>query len=326
LSRGVFHHAAGLTIEANVAIPALPAAVTSRPPDIQIHVDSRPSWANDPFGTLHTSPFITAQGAPVVIVRHTAAGFHFDYADGTDVWMDDTGGEIWCTNAPGATLADTATYLTGPILGFALRRRGALALHASAVVVQSRALLMVGPHGSGKSTTAAAFTARDHDLITDDVTHLRRDDGGWVAERYPTGIRLWPDAAAFVVGEGVHLPRITPTWEKRVLHVTDRGDRQLPRAVPVGFIVFLDERVDGADAPRLTAVGGAEAVVRLATHSSASHLLDERARADEFAELGALVKRVACVRAVPSADPHRLPALVDMLVRWSADVLVPHAS
>ena len=52
------------------------------------------------------------------------------------------------------------------------------------VVVHSRALLMVGPHGSGKSTTAAAFTARDHTVIADDVTHLRRDAAGWVVELF----------------------------------------------------------------------------------------------------------------------------------------------
>ena len=192
----VLHDAAGLTIAANVAIPGLPAAVVPRSPDIRIYADSRPAWADLPFNTFHSSPHTTRNGTPIVTVGQATAGFHFDYADGTDVWMDAAGTEIWCTDAPGATLADTATYLTGPILGFALRRRGALALHASAVATDSGALLLVGPHGAGKSTTAAAFTARGCPLITDDVMHLRRGESGWLAERYQTGIRLWPDSAA----------------------------------------------------------------------------------------------------------------------------------
>jgi hypothetical protein len=325
LTSGVLHDAAGLTILANVAIPGLPTAAASRPPDIHIHVDSRPSWANAPFQTLHTSPYTNAHGTSVVTVQRAPAGFHFDYADGTHVWMDDTGREIWCTDAPGATLADTATYLTGPVFGFALRRRGALALHASAVTAGSRAVLMVGPHGAGKSTTAAALTTRGCALITDDVMHLRQDGVEWVAEHYRTGIRLWPDAVAFLLGEHARLPRVTPTWDKHVLQVSSVTDDPLPRAVPVGFIVFLENREDGAEAPRLAAVGAAEAVVRLATHSSASLLLDDRARADEFKALGALVQRVACTRAIPSADPNRLQALVDLLLRWSAVGAVPNA-
>ena len=128
----MLHDAAGLAIAANVAIPGLPAAVAPRSPDICIHAGSRPLWADFPVCIVHTSSCTTDDGSPVVTVGRAEHGFHFGYADGTQVWIDTAGTEIWCTDAPGATLADTATYLTGPILGFALRRRGSLALFTHA--------------------------------------------------------------------------------------------------------------------------------------------------------------------------------------------------
>lgn len=320
----VLHDAAGLTIASSIAIPGLPPAMAARPPDIRIHIESRPTWAGVPFRTIHASPYQTDEGRPMVIVARADAGFHLDYADGTHVWMDPSGTEVWCTSAPGATLADTATYLIGPVFGFALRRRGALALHASAVVAGGGAMLMVGPHGAGKSTTAAALTARGCSLISDDVTHLRRGEEGWLAERYQTGIRLWPDAVTLLLGESAVLPRVTPSWDKRLMHVSADGDA-VPRAVRVGSIALLEPREDRADAPRLSAVGKAEALVRLATHSSASHLLDDEGRQEEFAALGDLVRRVTCVSAVASSDPGRLQAFAKLLLQWSGDTRVRDA-
>jgi hypothetical protein len=315
----VLHDAAGLTIASAIAIPGLPPATSARPPDIRIHVESKPAWTDVPFHTIHASPYHTEHGRPIVTVGRADAGFHLDYADGTHIWVDPAGTEVWCMSAPGATLADTATYLIGPVLGFALRRRGALALHASGVVVDGEAMLMVGPHAAGKSTTAAAFTARGCGLVADDVTHLRCGQDGWLAARYQTGIRLWPDAVALLLGDGADLPRATPTWNKRVMTVMAPAD-VVPPAVRVRSIVFLDPREAGSQAPRLTVVGKAEAVVRLATHSSASHLLDEELRKAEFTALGDLVQQVTCVSAVPSSDAGRLQTLVDLLLRWSGEM------
>ena len=42
-------------------------------------------------------------------------------------------------------------------MGFVMLLRGIVCLHASAIAIDDEAIALLGPAGSGKSTTAAAF-------------------------------------------------------------------------------------------------------------------------------------------------------------------------
>ena len=207
LNTSVLHRAAGLIIAADAPIPGLPAASSGLSPEIHIHLDSLAPWRDLPGVEVHRSDYVDASDRPVVTVDRSPCGFFFSYADGTAVWIDTDGSNIWCTRSPGSTIEDLATYLTGPILGFVLRRRGHLSLHASAVQVGDGAMILVGRHGAGKSTIAAALAARGCALITDDVLHVRKTAAGWVADPFASGLKLWPDASALVLGPAVSLPR-----------------------------------------------------------------------------------------------------------------------
>jgi hypothetical protein len=63
-------------------------------------------------------------------------------------------------------------FFVGRVLPFAAVAAGYEALHASAVVVNGRALALSGPSGAGKSSVAAALALRGHPLLTDDVLAL----------------------------------------------------------------------------------------------------------------------------------------------------------
>jgi dephospho-CoA kinase len=54
--------------------------------------------------------------------------------------------------------------------------RGVVCLHASAVAIGDEAIALLGPAGSGKSTTAAAFAERGYSVLAEDVVTL--DDRG----------------------------------------------------------------------------------------------------------------------------------------------------
>ena len=54
-------------------------------------------------------------------------------------------------------------------------------LHASAVAVDGRAVLISGPSGSGKSDLALRLLDRGFTLVSDDRTIVRREDGKLVA-------------------------------------------------------------------------------------------------------------------------------------------------
>jgi hypothetical protein len=319
LSTAILHRAAGLIIAADAPIPGLPAATVDLSPEIHIHLDSPAPWRDRPVDEFHRSDYVDANDRPIVTVGRSSHGFFFSYADGTAVWIDTDGTNVWCTRPLDSTLEDLATYLTGPILGFVLRRRGQVSLHASAVQAGNGALILAGPHGAGKSTIAAALAARGCALVTDDVLHVRKTAAGWVAEPFASGLKLWPDAAALVFGPAVSLPRLTPTWDKRSLGVDWFGVTAAPQPVMVQSVLFLEWSDSDCVEPSLEPIGAAETVVRLATHGSAAHLLDEAQRAQEFHAFADLATSVRVKRAVLSRRRDTFRACIDRIHRWSSE-------
>jgi hypothetical protein len=227
------------------------------------------------------------------------------YSDGTEFIVDRSGGDVWARWTGESTLADTATYLLGPILGFVLRLRGVTSLHASAVEIDGRAVAFVGPPYAGKSTTAAAFARLGHRILSDDVVALDERGGSvGVHPAYPQ-LRLWPDSVALLYGSADALPRITPNWEKRVLAPRgDAGLEQEPRALAA--IYLLGERPAGPAAAPVERLAPAEALLALVANTYVNYLDDPAARGREFTSLGALVAAVPVKRATPPADASAL--------------------
>jgi hypothetical protein len=318
LTTRVFHRAAGLTIAADRRVPGFAVSTPSGPPDVALHLGVAAPWPDPRAELRFITPQTDSAGRPTVTVTRMTGGFRFHYADGTDVWIARDASDVWCTWSDDATLEDTATYLTGPVLGFVLRLRGALALHASAVQIGEGALVLVGAHGAGKSTAAAALGVRGCPVITDDVLHLRPSHGKWLAEPVEGTLRLWNSGALLALGPARNLPRLTPTWDKRGLEMGSGGISAAAAAVPVCAVAFLEEREASERAPRLDPISPAEALVLFATHSSAAHLLDEGARAREFTTLDRLVRDVICMRAVAAERSERFGRFIDLLHDWAA--------
>lgn len=246
-------------------------------------------------------------------VSRSQEGFHFLYADGTCAWVGATGTEVWCTWTARASLDDTCTYLAGPILGLILRLRGALSLHASAVQAGAGAVAFVGPHGAGKSTLAAALAAAGRPMVTDDVLHVRRAGTQWVAEPFPSMLKLWPHGARLALGRATELPRIVEGWDKRAL-VPGEGVTAAASSLPLTALGCLLPR-DGDG--KVDPMSPATALIRLTPHTSASHLLDAAARAAEFRALSALVRAVPCFAITPPREESRFAAFAGRVLAWA---------
>jgi hypothetical protein len=248
-----------------------------------------------------------------LIVYECAEGFLFRYADATEFHLARDGRAIWATWAPASTLADTETYLLGPVLGFAQRLMGVLCLHASAVMVDGVAIALCGPASAGKSTTAGAFAAAGYGVLADDLTALRVRDATLLAMPAYDHLRVWEESERILLGTSGALPRLTPTWDKRALNVRSQGWIWREDPAPLGAVVLLDPRTDAADAPRVDAVPAGEAFVRIAANSYANYLLDERMRAVEFGAIARLMSTVQVVRATPHANAARIGELVRVI-------------
>jgi hypothetical protein len=235
-----------------------------------------------------------------------------DYFDDTKFWLDRQGTRVWATWPANLTVADTATYLLGPVLGLLLRLRGVTCLHASAVSLGDCAIAFVGSEGAGKSTTAAALAQEGWGILSDDVVALAEIDGVFhVHPAYPY-LCLWPESVAAIYGSAEVLPRLSPNYEKRCLSL---GKNELlfeARSLPLKAIFILGERRPDP-APQLKMVSAQQAIVELVANTFATNVLESEMRAKEFATLGRLVPNVRIREVFAHQDPARLPDLCRLI-------------
>lgn len=304
----------GLVVRSDRPLAGLAAARHGATSDVSIALGGGPrpaaSWDEAP---VHYRGPDNADGTPSVAVRRTPdGGFWFRYPDGTEFLVDAAGTHIGAWWHRTSTLEDTATYLLGPVLGFTLRLRGVLALHASAVLIDGRAVALVGPSGAGKSTTAAACAAVGIPVLADDVLALRWVDGILLAYPSYRMLRLWGESEQILFGTVGALPSLTPTWDKRALPLGAEFPFH-PTPAPLGDVFLLAPRRDDADAPCAEAIAPGEALMAFVIHSYANYLLSDAMRRHELLALEQLMRGRRVRWLVPHTDPGRLGALVDFV-------------
>lgn len=302
----------GLTVHADGVIAGLHPAAHGASADLTITLGTAERlsarWSEAP---VHYQWSPAPDEPPGVDVRRAPDGaFWFRYPDATEFTIDASATRVDAWWSEHSTLEDTCAYLLGPVMGFALRLRGVLALHASAVLIDGRAVALVGQSGAGKSTTAAAFAAAGYPVLADDVLAIRSVDG--VLTAYPSYrlLRLWSESEAMLFGTVGELPRLTPTWDKRALHLGEAFPfHQQPAAL--GDVFLFGARVEASRAPFVEPLSARDALLELVVNTYANYLLNDAMRAEELMALQALLRARRVRRLVPHTDAGRLPALVE---------------
>ncbi|HEY0365929.1 MAG TPA: hypothetical protein VGC73_05600 [Pyrinomonadaceae bacterium] len=306
----------GLGVVANSTIPGVPPS-TIASEDVRISFGSLPAWLHEVSDTQIETSYIadykTDCGEPALRVFRVLDGkyYRFRYADETEFVIEKTGTEVWAKWSEPLTLEDTTTYLLGPVMGFVMLLRGVVCLHASAVAIGDKAIALLGPAGSGKSTTAAAFAERGYSVLAEDVVTLDdRGDQFLVRPGYPC-IRLWPAAVKALYGSEAHLPKLTPNWDKCYLDLNDNFQRE---PLPLGAIYHLRERRHDATAPFVQALDRSDGLMSLVANTYATKLMDKQMRAREFELLTRVVQNVPLRRVTPHSDPSRLNDLCTRII------------
>ena len=309
----------GLGVVANRPIPGVPSSKTASD-DIRIAFGSLPVWLHEvseaQIETSYIADYTDECGNAVLRVFRLLEGqyYRFCYADGTEFVVDGAGTEIWTEWPEPLTLEDATTYLLGPIMGFVMLLRGVICLHASAIAIGSDAIALLGPAGSGKSTTAAAFAERGFSILAEDVVTLDdRGDQFLVRPAYPC-IRLWPASVKALYGSESRLPKLTPNWDKCYLDLTERPEQFQQQSLPLAAIYLLGERRDDSKAPFVKQIDRAEGLMSLVANTYATKLMDKDMRAREFELLTRLLLHIPLRRVTPHAHPARIPELCESIL------------
>ncbi|MGV3722890.1 MAG: hypothetical protein ACO1SX_18480 [Actinomycetota bacterium] len=291
------HGGYGLTIQAPLPLPELPAAVG--PADVTVR-----------FG---------AGGAPDWGIEAAGYGQRLDQ-DGARLFWKETGhflvsrgAEIVIDPAPGADVRFIRAALLGPVLAALLHQRDFVLLHARGIAVNGGAVAFLADSGEGKSTTAAAFHRRGYPVIADDLVAVRTSTRPPEVEVGFPQLKLLPDALIGLGEDPLELPRVYEGDEKRRRQV--HGPDQ-PDPLPVHALYLLSS----GDALEIETLGAAAAMKALARHTFASGLLGPEGLRSHFrqcawlAELG-VVRRLSRPRDLDGLN-HLVQAVeADLLAR-----------
>jgi len=227
---------------------------------------------------------------------------------------------VWYPGA-GATDAAVRADLLGRVLALAAHAEGRLALHASAVSIQGRAVAFLGPRHAGKSTLALALVQRGARLIADDSLVVRLDGVG--AARAAVGVqrpRLWSDALRALAMGG------SGGGDKPILDPLP-ADQLECEEVPLAACYVLTPTSDGPAAivrgSRLTSVHAALTLVTFTKLGALLGGVEAPVVLDRAAEIAACVPihSVDVVR-----DFSRLGHVAAQLFAWHATDSVPNAA
>jgi len=298
----------GLHVDAYPAVPGLVPFESDSPPDVVYRldaIDNIRSAADTPTG----APWYESEwrdsltGRPGLRIYRSAidGSFLFVYADGVQFLIQAAGGRVVGRMPPTATIADMATYLTGPVLGFLLRIRGVVSLHASVIEVADSAVAFVGDAGAGKSTTAAMFVQLGYKVITEDVAALSSEGGRLMVRPGCAKIALCPDAVSLLYGSSEALPHVSPGWDKRRLDLTARGAFS-DRPLPLSAVYLLEPRRAAPAAPCVSSISLRQAMVHLLGNIYGNQLLHEELRTSELDTIHHLAAAVPIKTATAEQD------------------------
>ncbi len=320
-----FYHLFGLDLASEFPFVS-PLVPGSPPAALTITLTRQPLATASREHLVYRSPFRTADGEPAALLYRQDTCELLCFPGLADFHLRP--GWIAC-GSPAVSpdhLAVVEIRLLGPVLAYWLERLGHPALHASAVIVDGRAVAFLSSEGGGKTGIAAALMQEAGcPLLTDDIAALEEREGVFfVRPGYPQ-MRMWPDAAGHFLGAFEHLPLVHPRLSKRRVPVgLSGGPASLGRfhgsPAPLAAI-FLPERRNEPEI-EIRPIPPAAAVIELLRHSFTPHMVEaaglQPVRLDTLARVAGAVPLYRL--SYPSGFEH-LPRVVESVRRAVPPVL-----
>ena len=309
----------GLTVRSGRALPGLPPPQAGGAPDLCWEflddvpapaADEQLLYPGDPEAPTFTWVWKRPDGSLRVLAAHDDEYLEF---------VIDAGGQHVRIAAGAETpLRDAVPYLLGTVMGFVLRRRGLCCLHGGAVDVGGRAVVLVGPSGTGKSSTVAALSDRGHRVLTDDIAVVEPAHGGYhVRSSYPS-IRLREAYVAATPGAAEGVTRLwsggdRPRPTRLVSDLSTGVGRFQPEPLPLQAVVTLGPRGACDTEPRSLRVPPVAGTLTLLANTHLGFVLSRSEREREWALLDQVARAVPVYRLIRPDSLGALPQICDLI-------------
>lgn len=213
----------GLQVESELTLPLLdPAPSESGDPDVTVTrgdvTGATTDWGDEDHHYVDESEFYVSYGVGDTMVR-----------DGREIRVDP---------AADAPMDIVRRLVVGPLFNYLLAQREYLVLHASTVQVGDVAVAFLGDSGDGKSTTATAFLAAGHRILSDDIAAVPSGDGPPTVQPGYPALKLDPDAVAALAPDLDDRPAETVETPRRFHHVPGEWN---PTPVPLARVYLLED-------------------------------------------------------------------------------------
>ena len=146
-----------------------------------------------------------------------------------------------------STKLDLDPY-SGPVLLVILEQSCFMLLHSSCVAIKGRAILLAGAPGSGKSDLALRLMREGAELVADDQTLLRCEEGQLIASP-PPSIEGLIEIRHVGLVKMPFLPRASVAFYVDLVSL----DAELDRLPEPSFVFLLDQRVQRLRLPAFAA-------------------------------------------------------------------------
>jgi hypothetical protein len=231
----------------------------------------------------------------------------------------------------GLAWSDLYGLFTEPVMRTVLSRLGLVSFHASALVKQGAAILIMGQKGAGKSSMSAALTRAGWQPIADDLVRIVERNGHCLATAGGTVPRVNADTARALgfdpatlttrwtnpraVGNKFVLPALaSDALASDALASDALASGTLPSEVPIRAVLLLDPRGPDLEMLDWRRMDGAQAVPGLVANLTPDPLNPSARPTREAMHLiGGLLRQAAICRL-------RLPDHLDALITAAAVV------
>lgn len=238
------HRLFGLTLESD-----FPFATRLEPgeglADLVFRVSTEPPSEPPSGAPAYESPLLDEAGDSLSRLYRADSAEVLRFGEDLDFYL--SSGRIDCHLRRPSARELIEIRLLGAVLAYWLEASGILALHASAVVADGRAVAFLASHRGGKTGLAAAMMSGGAALLTDDLLPVESARGTIVARPGYPQMRMWPDQLADRIEGWERLDRVHPRLDKRRLPVGSGGFGTFHgRAAPLAAVYLPRRRSDPA--------------------------------------------------------------------------------